>query len=185
MLAYPDALLAGHFELLSGLHTDRFLAFSRIAADTAALNLIADYLLPSVAAQGPTVIVAPSTAGVALAWALAQRLSLPLHLAGLDDRGRAHSLIGGPDLSSERALLVNDILTTGHGLQALADTVTASGAELAAAAWFLTRSSKVDVEAMIGAPGFPVATMPLSSWAADQCPHCQAQTPAQLAVDLN
>lgn len=185
MLAYPDALLTGHFELLSGLHTDRFLAFSRIAADTAALNLIAGFLLPSVAAHSPTVIVAPSTAGVALAWGLAQRLSLPLHLAGLDGQGRAENLVGGPDLSSERVLLVNDILTTGRGLDALAKTVKASGADVAAAAWFLTRSTDADIETMIGAPGYPVATMPLTSWAADQCPLCQSGHPAHLALDLN
>ena len=31
LLALPGAIMEGHFQLLSGLHTDRFVAFSRIA----------------------------------------------------------------------------------------------------------------------------------------------------------
>jgi hypothetical protein len=59
----------GHFALLSGLHTDRFLAFSRIADDPAALQTIAGWLAPSIALLLPDALVAPSTAGVGLGWA--------------------------------------------------------------------------------------------------------------------
>lgn len=177
--------MTGHFELLSGAHTDRFLAFSRIAADPTALNLLADYLLPSVAAQAPTVIVAPSTAGVGLGWALAQRLGLALHLAAVDHSGRAASLLGGVGLASQRALLVNDIVTTGHGFEALTNVAAAAGASVVGACWFLTRSADADVESLIAAPAFPVLTMPLESWSVEDCDLCRSAQRLQPALDLN
>jgi orotate phosphoribosyltransferase len=185
MLAIPGALMTGHFQLLSGAHTDRFLAFSRIVAEPTALNLLADYLLPSVAAQAPTVIVAPSTAGVGLGWALAQRLGLALHLAAVDDSGRADSLLGGVDLASQRALLVNDVVTTGHGFEALADVAAKAGASVVGACWFLTRSRDADVESLIAAPTFPVLTMLLESWLAEDCELCRSAQQIQPALDLN
>lgn len=177
--------MTGHFELLSGAHTDRFLAFSRIAAEPTALNLLADYLLPSVAAQSPTVIVTPSTAGVGLGWALAQRLGLALHLAAVDESGRADSLIGGADLAAQRALLVNDVVTTGQGFAALANVAGTAGASVVGACWFLTRSGDADVDSQVGAPTFPVLTMPLASWRAEDCELCRSAHQLEPALDLN
>jgi orotate phosphoribosyltransferase len=185
MLAIPGALMAGHFELLSGAHTDRFLAFSRIVADPTALSLLAGYLLPSVAAQSPTVIVAPSTAGVGLGWALAQRLGVALQLAAVNASGRAESLIGDADVKEQRALLVNDVVTTGDGFKALADVVRAAGASVVGACWFMTRSRDADVQTLIDGPIFPVLTMPLESWPAKDCELCGAAVALQPALDLN
>jgi orotate phosphoribosyltransferase len=184
LLAFPDALLSGHFRLLSGLHTDRFLAFSRIAGDPTALKVITDLLLPEVAAQSPSIVVAPSTAGVGLGWALAQRLGIPLHLATLNADGRAEGILGEPDIIDQRVLLVNDVLTTGTGFKLLADQVRGRGADLAAAAWFLTRAS-VDLEALLHTPAFPVVTLPLASWAAADCRLCASKLPLRPALDLN
>jgi orotate phosphoribosyltransferase len=185
MIAAPKALMSGHFELLSGLHTEQFLAFSNVARDESALALIAELLLPEVAASVPAFVLAPSTAGVALGWSLARRLGVPLHLASLDESGRPEALIGEPALASRRGLLVNDVLTTGHGLQRLAEIVTARGGEVACAAWFLTRSPDVKVEQLIGAPAFSILTMSLPAWTADECALCDSQQPLSPALDLN
>jgi len=185
MVASPGALLTGHFELLSGLHTDRFLAFSTVARDDAALTLIAQLLLPEIAAQMPAFVLAPSTAGVALGWSLARGLGVPLHLASLDEHGRPEGLIGEPEVAGRRGLLVNDVVTTGQGVGRLAEVLTARGGEAACGAWFLTRSPNTDVEKLIAAPAFPIVTMPLEVWAAEECAPCRSREPLQPALDLN
>jgi orotate phosphoribosyltransferase len=185
MVASPGALLTGHFELLSGLHTDRFLAFSTVARDEAALTLIAQLLLPEIAAQMPAFVLAPSTAGVALGWWLARGLGVPLHLASLDDHGRPAGLIGEPEVTGRRGLLVNDVLTTGQAFARLAGILTARGSETACSAWFLTRSTDADIESLIGAPAFPIVTLPLEAWAVEKCGACHAGEPVQPALDLN
>lgn len=55
------------------------------------------------------------------------------------------------DLKGQRVLLVNDVVTTGAGMTALAHVVEAGG-EIAGAAWFASRS-RIDIEKMIHAPG--------------------------------
>lgn len=184
LLACPGALLEGHFELLSGLHADRFVAFSRIAGEDGALDLVAGWLHPSVAPTAPSAVVAPSTAGVGLGWTLARKLGIPLHLADLDDRGRARGLLGEPDITEGRMLLVNDVATTGQGLLALAETVRGRGAEVAAATWFVSRSNQ-DFSDLLDAPVFTICELTLPAWHEGDCPHCAASEPLQLAIDLN
>src|SRR5574337_1168905 len=89
MIVDDDAVAEGHFELLSGAHSDRFIRFSRIASEQDHLGAVTESLLPTVAAWLPTAVVAPATAGVALATSLASRLGLPLFLASVGQDGRA------------------------------------------------------------------------------------------------
>lgn len=183
-LALPGALRTGHFELLSGLHSDRFLAFSRICEQEGALDLLASWLAPELAPLRPTAVLAPSTAGVGLGRALARALGVPLQLASLNASGRPDSVIGSPPLTNERVLLANDVLTTGQGLEALAKLVRSGGGEAAAAVWFLSRTS-VDMEAALGVPGLCIGDFKLPAWEAEQCDACRRGEPLELALDIN
>ena len=183
-LALPGAVREGHFELLSGLHTDRFIAFSNIAREEEALSTIAAWLAPSIGPLVPGAVLAPSTAGVGLGRALARTLGVPMHLASLGGDGRPEEVIGAPDLQGQRILLVNDVVTTGAGLKTLAELVRAVGGEVAAAAWFISRA-QVDVGALLDAPAFHVADLDLPAWEADRCGACAERVPPQLALDIN
>jgi orotate phosphoribosyltransferase len=140
MIANTDALIYGHFELLGGDHADTFIKFSRIAERSTALETTTQWLLPSVAAWLPDVVVAPATAGVALGWTLARRLGLPLVLADVGADGRAVAVPDAESLRDHRALLVNDVVTTGRGMTALAQVANNAGATVAGATWFLSYS---------------------------------------------
>lgn len=184
LLATPGAVVDGHFELLSGRHSDRFVAFSRIAEDSRGLDRLAASLLPSLAPLTPDAVVAPRTAGVALGWTLARGLSVPFHLAGVDEHGRPNGLLDEPDLRAGRVLLVNDVVTTGAGLRCLSELVHAAGASVAGAAWFLTRGD-VDVSRDLGVTTAHVVTADLNSWPSDRCSLCEQDEPLTLGLDLN
>jgi len=183
-LARPGVLRTGHFRLLSGRHADRFVAFSRLVDDPQALKTISTWLASVVAPWTPTVVLAPSTAGVALGSALGRHLGAPLHLASLDDSGRPNGVLGAPDLHGESVLLVNDIVTTGDGISALAALSRHAGATVAGGAWFLSRAD-VPVGDRIDAPTAAVGLLDLGSHAANDCPGCRAEQPLQDALDLN
>lgn len=183
-LALPGALRSGHFELLSGLHSDRFLAFSRICEEKGALDLLASWLAPELAPLSPSAVLAPSTAGVGLGRALARTLGVPLQLASLNASGRPEAVIGAPPLAGERVLLANDVLTTGQGLEALSRLVRSSGGEPAAAVWFLSRTA-VDIEAALGVPGLCIADFELPAWEDKQCHACRRGESLELALDIN
>lgn len=184
MIIEDRAVDEGHFELLGGSHSDRFIRFSRIANAPEHLEAVAGWLLPTVAAWSPSVVVAPATAEVALASLLSRRLGLPLALATLDDAGRAREVRPGEALRGERALLVNDVVTTGDGITALAKAAAVAGASIAGACWFLSRSA-VDVAAMINAPAVALVDLKLPSWPARSCPLCQAEQPFTRAGEVN
>ena len=184
MLARPGVLLEGHFRLLSGLHSDRFLAFSGIAAEAANTKLLATWLAPAIEPRRPDIVLAPSTAGVALAAALARRLGTSLALASLGGDGRPDALIAAADVEGRSVLLVNDVVTTGEGLERLAGLVRRHGGEVSGAAWFLSRSA-VDVSARIEAPTESVGDIELSAWESHSCPLCEGGVALQDGVDLN
>jgi len=184
LLSLPGVLLTGHFRLLSGLHSDRFIAFSRISSEPGALELITAWMAPSLAPLRPDSVLAPSTAGVGMGWSLAQRLGCPLQLSSLDGEGRPSGLLGEDDIAGQQVLLVNDVVTTGDGLVALAEVVRQREAEVVGAAFFLSRSD-VDLYTRVGAPAVSIGDLQLPTWPARECPLCADGLELQEALDLN
>ena len=184
LIGRPGVIQVGHYRLLSGLHTDTFLAFSHVADDPAALDLISDWLIPTIGPWCATLVLAPSTAGVGLGSTIARRLGVPLHLAVVNEQGRAVGVRGNPRLDGCRMLLVNDVVTTGAGLAALADAAVACGGTVAGATWFASRTS-LDVSEQIGAPSAHITTVDLPAWQDADCPLCRASTACEDAIDLN
>lgn len=184
MLAATDALSHGHFALLGGDHADTFIRFSRVANQSSSLSTTAEWLLPSVAAWMPDAVVAPMTAGVSLAWVLSQRLGVPLFLAETGPDGRALALQDPELVAGRRVLLVNDVVTTGAGMSALARVARDAGAVVAGGTWFLARSD-VDVSAAIDAPVSSVGDLLLERWSPESCPRCAEGDPFTHAVEIN
>lgn len=184
LLARDGVIEHGHYQLLSGLHSDAFIRLSAIARDDEALRCIGDWLTPSLKPWEADAIVAPSTAGVALAWTLALRLAAPLHLAAPGDDGRASEITTSEELAGLRVLLVNDVVTTGAGMAALAHLAEAAGARIAGATWFASRSP-VDVEELLAAPTAFVVSLDLTAVPAEDCELCRHEIPLERATDLN
>ena len=185
-LGRDGVLRHGHFRLLSGLHTEHFLAFSQIAQDAQAVRRIANDLAAVCGPWGPSMVLAPSTAGVALGGELARALHAPLHLASLDETGRANGVLGEPDIAGARVLLVNDVITTGDGLVALRDVARAAGAgaDVAGAACFGTRAD-VDLAERLQMQICLSVGLTLPAFSADKCPMCADGSEPVDALDIN
>lgn len=185
LLALPGALREGHFRLLSGLHTDCFLAFSVLADEQHNLDRIGDWLGPTVDAWRADAVVAPSTAGVGLAATLARRISAPLHLASVGGDGRPEDLIGSALTHNAQVLIVNDVTTTGTAIRTLAEIVTSNGGTVAGATWFASRGLQ-RIEGNFDFPMAHVVDVELGASEAGSCTQCQAGGNGPLdAFDLN
>jgi orotate phosphoribosyltransferase len=184
VLGRPGVLRTGHFRLLSGLHTEHFLAFSAIAQDPEAVRAIAANLAVVCSPWDPSVALAPSTAGVALGGELARLLGIGLQLAALDANGRASGVLGDTDLSGSRVLLVNDVITTGDGLVALRDVVTSAGGATIGAACFGIRS-RIDITGRLGIPVAVSVGLNLPVTSADECSMCHNGVDFEDALDIN
>lgn len=184
LLLVREALRKGHFRLLGDLHSDVFVAFSRIASERASLDLVARWLAPSTAGWSPDGLFAPSTAGVGLASLISRILEIPLYLAQLDQNGRACGVIPSPSFTGSRLALVNDVVTTGNGLQKLKDVAEEAGARVVGASWFVSRSP-VPVHKLLDIPTSHVFDLELPAWSQDHCQLCSSDLPLQEALDLN
>jgi orotate phosphoribosyltransferase len=149
-----------------------------------ALQVLAELLAAVAAPWDADCVLAPSTAGVALAGSLADRLGIGLQLAALNDRGRPTAFLGATPPAGTRTLLVNDVVTTGEGLRQLAAMARGAGSEVAGAAWFASRSN-IDVATLIGAPAAWVASLELAAVEPERCPACADERPLEDALDLN
>jgi orotate phosphoribosyltransferase len=130
------------------------------------------------------VVLAPATAGVALGWTLARKLGLPLVLADVGADGRALTLRAGDTIQDLRVLLVNDVVTTGRGMAALARVATEAGATIAGGTWFLSRSD-ADVGEMIAAPVSSIGDLLLPRWSPEGCPLCTRGDALVPALEIN
>jgi orotate phosphoribosyltransferase len=130
-------------------------------------------------------VLAPSTAGVTLGGALARQLGVGLQLAALDAQGRAERVLGEAELTNQRVLLVNDVITTGDGLIALRDVVTQAGGSVIGAACFGIRS-EIDVAERLGVPATVSVALRLPAVPADRCPLCRdGVAHIEDALDIN
>jgi orotate phosphoribosyltransferase len=196
IIAKSECLLRGHFCLLAGLHSDVFLRYSQIRQAREFQGPIADLLVKGLKAEKIDfeAIICPEAAGQALGFALEHRMEAPgpkMIVAKTDDNKRPTHLVNympRPELGA-RVLVVNDLLTTGEGIDRLVKIVERMpGAKAQALCLFATRdSSKLEEMARCTELRKAICLIELSGkvWNASDCPLCKEGTPAVRGRDLN
>jgi orotate phosphoribosyltransferase len=169
LLERSGAMLSGHFLLSSGRHSDVYVQKARILerpADTMAVaKAIASWY------DGIEVVVAPAVGAIALGFAVAfaadARSVFAERTQGMMALRRGFDIARG-----ERALIVEDVVTTGASAREVWDLVgSLGGARLGVAA--LIDRSESD-------PGFPLRAavrVEANTWDREECPMCAAGSP--------
>ncbi|HEX3549204.1 MAG TPA: orotate phosphoribosyltransferase [Candidatus Elarobacter sp.] len=165
------AILSGHFRLSSGRHSNRFVQKFRILEDPVLVERVARALADGARAFAPTVVVSAAVGGIVLGYETARQLgTLGIFVEkenGVPALRRGFAL--GPD---DRALVVEDVVTTGGSVREVIDVVRAHGAEPAAVGVVVQRAP-----ADFGVPAFALLDLPIESFAPDACPQCAAGEP--------
>jgi orotate phosphoribosyltransferase len=182
LFVQSGALREGHFLLKSGRHSGRYLEKFLVLQYPDLAVEIGRRFATALAPLDPTLVVGPTTGGVLLGFETARQLQ---PLVGHPVRGvfAEPDASGGRTLrrgwlvsSSDRVVLVDDILTTGGSVIETADAVRAAGAEPLAAAVIVDRSSQPL------AAGFPIHALgriEIESWAAEACDLCAGDVPLE------
>jgi orotate phosphoribosyltransferase len=168
------ALLEGHFQLSSGLHSPRYLQCALVLADppvaTRLGEELADLLLRDGAAHGVTTVVAPALGGILVAHEVARALGVRSMFTERQDG--AMTLRRGFTLSAaDRVVVVEDVITTGGSTREVIDAVKAQGAQVLAAGSLVDRSGGA---AEVGVSRRSLLAVDVPLWPAGSCPLCAA-----------
>lgn len=160
------ALLQGHFRLSSGLHSARFVQKFRILEDPALVEPIARELASAFAEASPTVVASAAVGGIVLGYEVARALGVKAIFVEKEN-GVAVLRRGFALAPSDRALIVEDVVTTGGSVREVIDVVRASGAAVAGIGAIVQRAG-VD----FGVPFRALLDVPIASFEAAACPQC-------------
>ena len=172
-----DALLEGHFILSSGLRSPRYLQCARVLMDPARAERLARELasrIPNIVRDQVDCVISPAMGGVIIGHEMGRALGRPAMFlerpSGTFELRRGFRIEPG-----QRALMVEDVVTTGLSSREAIEAVRAAGGEVIAEAALVDRSSG---KADLGVPFVPLIRIDVPTYAADALPPELASIPA-------
>lgn len=165
------ALLDGHFRLSSGRHSNRFIQKFRILEDPAIVEQVARQIAEAFRDAKPTIVVSAAVGGIILGYEVARALGTKSIFVEKEN--------GVPVLrrnfqldSSDRALVVEDVVTTGGSVKEVLEVVRGKGAQIVGVGVIVQRG-----QSDFGVPTHALLDMPIESYDPEQCPQCAKGEP--------
>ncbi len=171
-----DALLHGHFKLTSGKHSEWYFEKIRLIEKPAALERIVDLLAAKIRREVPDFdyVVSPAYGAIAIGFLAALKLGKKFAFTQrADEKMTLRSGFSGIDGS--RAVIVEDILTTGGSIQ---EVVACLGERRAAVAGIYVLVDRSGGTIPIG--GRPVGSLlalKVEAFEPEACPFCARGLP--------
>ncbi len=167
------ALLEGHFQLTSGLHSPRYLQCALVLQHPAHAEWAGRAIAKHFADERVSAVVAPAIGGIIVAHetarALGARALFTEREAGVMTLRRGFRLDAG-----ERVLVVEDVVTTGGSTRETIDAVHRAGGTVIGAASLVDRSGgAVD----LGVRRAALLTLEVPAYGPDDCPLCKEGVP--------
>ncbi|HYA18156.1 MAG TPA: orotate phosphoribosyltransferase [Bryobacteraceae bacterium] len=167
------AWLQGHFRLSSGLHSPGYLQSALVLQHPAH----AEELGRRLAALLPhevDLVISPALGGMIIGHEVARALGVPF-LFTERDADRKMALRRGFALRpGARAIIIEDVITTGGSTKEVIDIVRAAGAVAVAAGSIIDRSGG---SADLGIPRVALETLTVPAFSEQECPMCAAGQP--------
>ena len=170
------ALLEGHFELRSGLHSERFFQCANLLRyPTKAgpvCHALAEKLRNTVSLEGLTGVVSPALGGIVVGHEVARRLGTQsIFVEKQNDVVELRRFKINP---GERWLVAEDVVTRGGRVQETVDIVRECGASVVAVGVIVDRSAG---RAAFGTPLVSLVEVAPVVFEAAACPRCAAGSP--------
>lgn len=167
------ALLDGHFQLTSGLHSPRYLQCARVLQYPVHAEWIGRALAGEFAGERIEVLVAPAIGGIIVAHETAR--SVGCRALFTERESGVMMLRRGFELNpGERVLVVEDVVTTGGSTRETIDAVTAAGGNVIGAGSIVDRSNGA---ADVGVRRVSLLTLDVPAYEPSECPLCKEGLP--------
>lgn len=168
------AMLSGHFKLTSGRHSDSYFQCAKVLQHPVHTEALCRELAARFAGEDISVVIGPATGGIIVSYETARALGVRGIFTerenGVMALRRGFSIEPG-----ERALVVEDVITTGGSVLEVIDVVRSLGGIVVGAGVLVDRSGgKVD----LGVRKEALLVTEAISYSPDQCPLCRDGIPA-------
>ena len=167
-----DALLQGHFKLTSGKHSEWYFEKIRLIEKPAALERIIDLLVEKIRAEKKDFeyVVSPAYGAIAIGFLAALKLGKKFAFTQrLDEKMSFRS--GFTGLDDSRAIIVEDILTTGGSINEVVECLKLRGVEVAGIYVLVDRTAgEVLIE---GRPVGSLLALKVEAFEPEACPFCK------------
>ena len=167
------ALLEGHFKLSSGLHSNKYLQSALVLQHPEYAEQLGRALAARLEHLQPTVILSPALGGIVIGQEVGRAMHRRSIFAERQD-GKLALRRGFALDASERAIVVEDVITTGLSTRETIDAAEATGARVLAAAAIIDRG--VDPR-RLNVALHALVRMEVPAYPPDACPMCAAGEP--------
>lgn len=167
-LVRANALLKGHFQLTSGLHSDRYIQCALLLAQPREAEAACAALADKLADTRPQLVIGPALGGVIVAHEVARRLGTPSFFAERKD-GPMSLRRGFAVERGTRVVVVEDVVTTGGSVMEVVDLVKGAGGEVVGLGSLVLRAKKSPFALRYES----LLHVPIDSWEPAECPLCK------------
>ncbi len=167
------ALLSGHFQLTSGLHSPQYFQCALVLQYPEQTTRLCGELAGSFSDQGVDVVIAPAIGGIVVAQEVGRILGKRSIFA--EREGQIMSLRRGFSIrQGERVLVTEDVITTGGSVLEVIDLVRQNGGEVVGLGVIVDRSGGKFQPAV---PLTSLLKMDVVVYQPDECPLCKDGVP--------
>ncbi|OLE52039.1 MAG: orotate phosphoribosyltransferase [Acidobacteria bacterium 13_1_20CM_3_53_8] len=168
------ALLEGHFQLSSGLHSTVYLQCAIVLQKPEEAAAFGEALAQKFRGEKIETVASPAIGGLIIGYEVARHLGA--RFIWTERENNRMTLRRGFTISpNETVLVVEDVITTGGSTRETIDVLREAGAALVGAASIIDRSSG---QADVGIPRVALATLNVPSVAPENCELCAQGLPA-------
>jgi len=171
-LRETGAILSGHFQLTSGRHSDTYVQCARVLEYPRLTAELGRHIAEQVTEQEVDLVASPAVGGIVIGFAVAQALDVRFIFSerqqGVMTFRRGFAVTPG-----ERALIVEDVVTTGGSVAEVAALVRAAGGVVVGVGSIIDRGG----DKAFADPFFPLFQLNVESMEPHECPQCQAGVP--------
>lgn len=164
-----NALLEGHFQLTSGLHSPQYFQCARVLQYPKYLHLFAGEIARHFEYSDIEVVISPAIGGIVVGTEVGRMLHARAIFAERND-GKMELRRGFAIHPGERVLVVEDVVTTGGSVFEVVDLVKQAGGKLSGIGYIVDRSNgKITFDAK----HFSVLQLEVVTYEPSDCPLCQ------------
>jgi len=167
------ALLEGHFQLSSGLHSSVYLQCALVLQFPEKAEMFGRAIAQQFANSGIQLVASPAIGGIVIGHEVARALGARF-LWTEREAGEMILRRGFTVSQGERTLVVEDVITTGGSTRDTIEALQRAGADVVAAASIIDRSGG---EADVGVPRVALATLRVASVEPEICDACKLAEP--------